>query len=1045
MATIGSITGGSTGNSTLTNIGTLSKTIAYSGAAIGNQIVGRIIVNGTQIGETLIGYVSNSSGTVTVSYTISNLYGAATGSSPTGAVVYRIQEYTASNTLVSTSNSSAANLSFSQVSGMVSSASFSTTANPWQVENPTNFIATWSRSHSAIRARVRVYIGTTSNQVMNYFGFGTSMNRMPTSGEISVIDALMTTSPRDLIYRIEPQFQFDTATDLSGTAGNVTITRTGGVSKNLFTASTISSFNGWAIENNPSVTLSVTSISTVYHKLTFKVASTTVKTVNWGTTSSGSISFNNTERGVVLDAFSANGLSTTVSLEVETFEDSGYTTKVGSSSTSSVSVTATAATPSGFNTFTVQGSTIPGFNITSNYSGFTYGVRIFNASGTALISEVVTSAGATSYTTTSLNDTIRGHIYNSFSDGATSALVTVQLRTLHGSKQIGSTQTTSASATVSTSTFSLTAGTMSTGSTNTVATANITTSSSLFKHTVRFNYPTIGNKTFTDIAAGTSTQASTLNTTEQNNIYNAHTTVKQITVNGFLTTRYTKTDGSGTTINIGSSESRTTTTTVSFPDLSPTVTVSFTIESGAGTTLYLQNWTSLRAELNITYKNSATFKSSSLNFAGTSGINVTYVVAPPFTTSGSKTFNYSITDSRDYVVTSSASTTILAYEAPKLTTLLDVRRSTSAGVQDLLGTYVSMAFTGTAANPSGLSNTLAVTFKYRELPSGVFGITNLSPSGGVIYAASTTLTRSATHGSNKYTLTTGGGFLTTKRYAFEISLTDKIQTSKFVAEISTGEVPMALGRAGVGIGKIPESNRSLDVEGDAFINGVKIPSFLDIYPVGAIYMSVDSTSPATLFGGTWVAIENTFLVAAGSSYTAGSTGGSATHTHTTPSHTHTVADHTHSIPSHTHTGPAHTHTVDGHTHTIPAHSHSLSQNGYAQVNVTGVGGSYVYLRGRSRTAWTPTDRITGSGYVGNTTSQAWGADLAGTTDESSAIASGSGGAQTTSSSGTGATGAWSGTTGSGGGQTTSSNNGGDTGSSSSLPPYLSVYMWRRTV
>ncbi len=68
-----------------------------------------------------------------------------------------------------------------------------------------------------------------------------------------------------------------------------------------------------------------------------------------------------------------------------------------------------------------------------------------------------------------------------------------------------------------------------------------------------------------------------------------------------------------------------------------------------------------------------------------------------------------------------------------------------------------------------------------------------------------------------------------------------------------------------------------------------IISALDIYPVGAIYMSVNSTSPATLFGGTWQQIEDTFLLSAGQTYTAGDTGGEASHTLTTdelPSHTH---------------------------------------------------------------------------------------------------------------------------------------------------------------
>jgi len=73
-------------------------------------------------------------------------------------------------------------------------------------------------------------------------------------------------------------------------------------------------------------------------------------------------------------------------------------------------------------------------------------------------------------------------------------------------------------------------------------------------------------------------------------------------------------------------------------------------------------------------------------------------------------------------------------------------------------------------------------------------------------------------------------------------------------------------------------------------NKLSLSAVLDVtYPIGAIYMSVNSTSPATLFGGTWEQIQNRFLLSAGSSYTAGATGGEATHTLTTaemPSHTH---------------------------------------------------------------------------------------------------------------------------------------------------------------
>lgn len=61
------------------------------------------------------------------------------------------------------------------------------------------------------------------------------------------------------------------------------------------------------------------------------------------------------------------------------------------------------------------------------------------------------------------------------------------------------------------------------------------------------------------------------------------------------------------------------------------------------------------------------------------------------------------------------------------------------------------------------------------------------------------------------------------------------------------------------------------------INGQSIYGSGDIqsYPVGSIYLSTFSTSPSSLFGGTWEQIKDVFLLAAGDTYTAGSTGGSA--------------------------------------------------------------------------------------------------------------------------------------------------------------------------
>lgn len=61
------------------------------------------------------------------------------------------------------------------------------------------------------------------------------------------------------------------------------------------------------------------------------------------------------------------------------------------------------------------------------------------------------------------------------------------------------------------------------------------------------------------------------------------------------------------------------------------------------------------------------------------------------------------------------------------------------------------------------------------------------------------------------------------------------------------------------------------------IEQAKKDILLSAYPVGAIFISTDNTSPSTLFGGTWEQIKDTFLLAAGSTYAAGTTGGEATH------------------------------------------------------------------------------------------------------------------------------------------------------------------------
>mgnify|MGYP003196393292 CR=1 FL=1 len=61
----------------------------------------------------------------------------------------------------------------------------------------------------------------------------------------------------------------------------------------------------------------------------------------------------------------------------------------------------------------------------------------------------------------------------------------------------------------------------------------------------------------------------------------------------------------------------------------------------------------------------------------------------------------------------------------------------------------------------------------------------------------------------------------------------------------------------------------------------------NVYPVGSIYMSVNSTNPKNLFGGTWEQIQGKFLFGMNSNYPAGSTGGEITQAEM-PKHNHII-------------------------------------------------------------------------------------------------------------------------------------------------------------
>ena len=157
------------------------------------------------------------------------------------------------------------------------------------------------------------------------------------------------------------------------------------------------------------------------------------------------------------------------------------------------------------------------------------------------------------------------------------------------------------------------------------------------------------------------------------------------------------------------------------------------------------------------------------------------------------------------------------------------------------------------------------------------------------------------------------------------------------------------------------------------------------YPVGSIHLAVDSTDPATIWPGTsWERIQDTMLMAAGTAYAAGTSGGAASHALTTgelPAHKHTVPahGHAHTIKA---TTPQFTHSITQPVfkYTAPAaHSHGLGA-GYAAI--TSAAASGLFMKTKRSISWTASyqNKFTSTYANQISISQTDGASLGGTTD-----------------------------------------------------------------
>ena len=486
---------------------------------------------------------------------------------------------------------------------------------------------------------------------------------------------------------------------------------------------------------------------------------------------------------------------------------------------------------------------------------------------------------------------------------------------------------------------------------NSASTITITRASSSFTHTLTYSF---GSTTGTIVSKTTSTSVSwTPALTLANQIPNA--------VSGTCTITCDTYNGS---TKIGS---KTCTLTLTVPaSVKPTMTsVTATRVDGdvpAAWAIYVQN----KSKATVTINGAAGAYGSTISSYSISGGGYSST-ASSFTTgllaaSGTITFTAKVTDSRGRVSDAkTVSISVVAYSAPSFSSYIS-QRATSAGVINDDGTYIRGLISFSYATCSS-KNTITCATYYKKSSATSWTNANKSFSSGTAF-------------------TFGGGAISTESsYDVKYTITDAFTTITIIDMVSTASVLMDFkaGGKGIAIGKVSEADNTFEISDkwDMKVYGKLLKQLIldSTYPVGSIYMSVNSTSPATLFGGTWSQLQNRFLLGAGSSYTAGNTGGAATVTLTTaqmPAHTHTF------------TGSSATTSSDSHTHTVPNTKGDNSGSGNKCESWSSASAS-------GRTVTTSSDSHT----------------------------------HTVTAKGTNA------------------NTGGD-GSHNNMPPYLVVYMWKRT-
>lgn len=296
------------------------------------------------------------------------------------------------------------------------------------------------------------------------------------------------------------------------------------------------------------------------------------------------------------------------------------------------------------------------------------------------------------------------------------------------------------------------------------------------------------------------------------------------------------------------------------PTVVPTMT-SFTATRVANVPAQITSYVQGKSGVNLAINGAAGANGSTISSYKIVGNGSTFATSTAsiatLNVSGNITFTATVTDSRGRTATKTVSINVLAYAKPALSAPVSFR-CTSAGAADSAGTYIKLQ---TGIQFSTLNDENPGTL-YRR-----------------IYAKGSTPPSWTTWNGEAKILS---GYDITTSYVVEIRAADLMEEVVWSTIISTAKAainfyPSETG--GARFGGYSEEENCLDVAWDKLKHkGVDVLTWAELYPVGCIYMSIYSTSPATLFGGTWSALPTGRFLRVG---TGGTTGGSDTHAHTT--------------------------------------------------------------------------------------------------------------------------------------------------------------------